>query len=214
MRNIQSNFRHLFIFLGITIGSTVEANAQATNLSDNFVVLVTTYKDTLSGVMEVDVLKELLFLRSKDKVRVVSFKSISALKVMDHHSGKYHSFHRYHDVDKGVRGQLLEQLAIGEVHFLRKMIPFTPSSQMLEEQGGATILRKPVAEYYLFSEGALIKVRNFRKQLKQLVNSEQEQQQLDEFAAINALDHTNPSHQLSLIIQLNKMRSASLIAGN
>ena len=197
-----------FIF---SIFFTASLSAQFRLMEEGKDALLVNYKgDTIWGKAEMDLEHKWVQIKGEQGFRLIEFPKINSLRLYDTDENNIIAYRRYEKDTQ--RSELLEQVVIGSIHFLRKTQPRTYSNYT-----GSPMLNTVNAvvenQYYMWYNGKLMKVKNFKKQLFSLA-SEAEAELLSSFRKENKLQYHKEYDQAVLIDFYNTLQAKQQLATN
>lgn len=196
----------VILFIGVLLIS-ITAFAQSKLMKDaSDAVLVDFKGNVICGKAKVDLKEEWVQIQSKDEFRVIEFEKIRELRLFNDSNQSLTSYHRY--PLNNHESKLLEQIAIGSVHLVRKVKP-----QQLQTPMSSTYLNSPrhtvSKQYFLWNEGTLSKVKSFKKQIQSMMSTE-EHGALSAFQKENKLSYHDDHDQSLMVNYLNQLRKEQL----
>jgi len=170
-------------------------------------LVITHSKDTLAGQVNYDLTKSVIQVDTEDKFRALDDRSIEFMVIHDEENSIKKTYRKYHDPRKQLfQSKLLEQIETGDIHFLKKSTYITyRSAAMNYPYGKRETIRKT---YYLWYEDQLLKVKNFKKQIRSLTGNNYNEVQ--KFVMKKGLNYRNPKDQAAIINYLNQFSDDSI----
>ena len=158
-----------FFLLGIALGSLCLFShaVEATNTPWTPGVIFYENGDTLHGDMVFQMHKHEIWFRNKDIVRVYHCSELKRFIFYDRKLDMMRSFANYPYKKNAVKKVLLEQVVLGQYHFLKEVCYKIKGGK---DEIGIEYYDK-INTYYFWDRKQLIKVKNFKKQFSELFAS-------------------------------------------
>ena len=170
-------------------------------------LLVTNQGDSLWGKAELDLENKVVQIRGEQGFRVIDLPKVETLRLYDSETHAISSYRRYY-LENG-KSELLEQVVIGSIHFLRKA-----ELQTYQTYTGTTMLNQSneVTEnqYFMWSKGELTKVKNFKKQLTQILTNK-ESELIEVYRKSGNLKYYKDYDQALLVDYVNVIRESPVL---
>ncbi|MEM6830208.1 MAG: hypothetical protein AAF551_06805 [Bacteroidota bacterium] len=196
----------LFVFILLI---TFSASAQLNLMKEGRDALLVTHRgDSLWGKAEVNLGKQLVQMKAHRGFRVVDFRRIELLRLYDEAENSVIAYRTY-PRDR-YRTELLEQVVVGSIHYLKKSRPRTYANYLGGEMMGSTT-EVVESNYFIWYEGRLNKVKNFKKQFLSILSSE-EQLLITDFQKENQLKFYRNYDQAVFINYINNLRQSQELA--
>lgn len=193
----------LILFLSFSV------EAQLVVMKEGQHALLVNHKgDSIWGKAELDMDNKVVQLRGEHGFRVVDLQKVVSLRLYDEEEHSITAYRRYKRNNQ--ESEFLEQVVIGDIHFLRKY-----RSQTYVNNMGSTMLNtiNEVEEnqYFLWEMGELTKVKNFKKQLSNLM-TEKEALLMEDYRKTSKLRYHKEYDQALMVDYLNTLRGQPHLA--
>ncbi|MEM9832730.1 MAG: hypothetical protein AAF944_19015 [Bacteroidota bacterium] len=195
---------YLLFFLLTSSSLSAFAQSASTHLTSSSALLITQRGDTLRGTATVDLAQSKVQIYADQGFRVLNFRDVYTLRLYDEMTHRMITYQQYSDRVYRQRPRLLEQVVVGSVHFLKKSQPRVYDSYFntIRIANAQSVVE---SDYFLWHNGKLQRVKNFKKQLRALCETPQHYDQMTTFAKQGQLKFYRPEDQARLIHHLNSL---------
>ena len=157
--------------------------------------------DSIWGKAEVDLDNKWVQIRSERGFRSMAFRKVRLLRLYNAEDNSVTSYRRYYR--DAYNSELLEQIIVGSMHFLRR----TKSNTYADDMGTPMFFMINEVEedqYFIWHSGKLLKIRNFKKQFLSLLN-ENEIEKITNFKKENKLQYYENCDQALIVNYYNDL---------